>query len=76
MSCSGPNGIGIAQLANGKLLAVEQFISDGSPVAAEFRRLDQNLIVHATVIFAASGGLMSLVVVLSFRQLERMQSVT
>lgn len=54
-----------------QLLGIAQFVTQGTTIARAFAALDRSLLVQATLVFLAGGGLLSLGLVLAFRRLER-----
>jgi signal transduction histidine kinase len=54
-----------------RLVGIAQFLLDGTNLVAEFRTLDANLVRQAWLTFLAGGGLLGVVLVLGFHQLQR-----
>jgi signal transduction histidine kinase len=61
--------------AEGKMIAVAQFLLDGREVADEFKKLDRNLVRQALLTFLAGGGLLGVVLGLGFHQLQRVNRI-
>ncbi len=57
--------------ANPSLMGVAQFLVQGQTIAAEFKRLDQNLFSVGLIIFLATGLSLSLISAWFFRRLNR-----